>query len=101
MNTDLTQLAERLDALVVPLLTTARQKKELDQTAMSEVRKVIADIADATKQQSDTPKKLVGSLYFIVFSLLSEADHAKNPEPLSTAAWTLQEDLRRVFGPRF
>jgi hypothetical protein len=76
-------------------------EKRIDNAIFSQVRHVISDIAHTVENSDEVPKSLVGTLYFIVFSLLSEADHAKQPETLVAAAWTLQEDLRKVFGPKF
>jgi hypothetical protein len=100
MNDDLTCLATELDAFVTPLLMAARIKKEVDANALAKMRQIIAAISKAYEGRDAVPKKLVGSLYFVVFSLLAEADHAKDPEELSLAAWTIQEDLRKVFGPK-
>ncbi|GEM_PF-4424540 len=101
MNDDLTCLETELDAVVTPLLIAARINKEVDANALEKMRQIIAKISTVCEGRDEVPKKLVGSLYFVVFSLLAEADHARDPENLSLAAWTIQEDLRKVFRPKF
>ena len=102
MNTDkLNSLSVELDGLIPALLVPVRTSKTIDPKILSRFQSLLDEIAAELEPSTEVPKKLVGTLYHVVFSLLGEADHAADPKPIEHVAWDIQERLRRIFGPRF
>ena len=100
MSNDLSQISERFDHAVLDLLGPIRMKKQVDDTALATMTVVLDDLAAALKDQAYVPKKLVGNLWYVFTAILAESGHTKDPAPLLSAAWQIQERLERIFGPR-
>jgi hypothetical protein len=102
MNTDkLNSLSVELDGLITGFLVPVRVSKTIDPKCLARLQSLLDEIGAELEPSIEVPKKLVGTLYAVVFSLLGEADHADDPEPIEHVAWDIQERLRRIFGPRF
>ena len=99
MNEQVSDLVKRFDDVVLQVLEPIHMRKQIDPVAMDELRKVLDGLRMALGAEEYVPRKLVGDLWFVFTSILGEADHAKDPEPLRIAAWDIQERLRRIFGP--
>ena len=93
------ELEARLDKATTALLPGLRTTKRLDALALAEVLDVADEFASALASREDIPRALVGKLWFVFTAILTEADHASEPEPLLDAAWDYQERLRKIFGP--
>jgi len=101
MNEQLIDLTKRFDDLVLQVLEPIHMRKEIDPSAMAELKKVLDELSKALGNEEFVPRKLVGDLWFVFTSILGEADHARNPQPIRLAAWDIQEQLRRIFGPKW
>lgn len=95
------QYEERLDELTTTLLVPLRTEKRLELQALDELCSLVAEQKSAGLFVDTISVRLAGKFWWIFCSMLSEADHAKNPEPILDAAWRYQEELRRAFGPVF
>jgi len=99
MTEKLTELTERFDAIVLDVLGPIRMSKRVDSASMAELLRVLDELATTLADAPSVPRKLVGDLWFIFTSMLAEAGHAKDPQPILAAAWEVQEKLARIFGP--
>jgi hypothetical protein len=62
----------------------------------------VADgFADVLGSEEVVPRELVGKLWFIFTTLLSEAESAPAPDAILDAAWEYSERLQKIFGPDF
>ena len=103
MDYTLEQLEERLGEAAARLLPYLRTSKLIDSTAMTDLLET-ADLIRAKLNEDDlVPRRLTGTLWFIFTSMLTEAGHAHkhSPEPILNAAWSYEERLRKIFGPKF
>ena len=78
-----------------------RISKSIDVDSLKELNKLLSDVTTLYAESEMIPRQLTGNLWFIFTSMLSEAEHTRNLEPILNIAWELQEKLRRIFGPRF
>lgn len=101
MSEPLAALEARLDAVSTALLVPLRADKSLSEAALRDLAKVGADLAALLAGVQLVPVALVGKCWFVSTVLLSEADHARQPDPILDAAWSWQEQLRQAFGPHF
>ncbi len=93
------QFEGRLDELTTALLVPLRTEKRLEVQALDELCSLVAEQRSAGLFADTISVRLAGKYWSIFCSMLAEADHAKNPEPILDAAWRYQEELRRAFGP--
>jgi len=102
MNDNFAQIVNEIDTLTLDLLVPLRSSKTINQKAISQLIIVIDNLSQLLESQAFVPKELVGKLWFIFTSMLSEAEHAKNnKEEIEILAWDIQERLRHLFGPIF
>ena len=99
--TNLDDLNQKLDRIITELLPPIRAEKRVPTDAFNDLLELLDQFEKHLAKEEVVPKVLVGTLWFIFTSVLAEADHAKEPGPILNAAWTLQEKLRVIFGPRF
>lgn len=97
----LDELEARLDRATTALLPALRTTKQVESLALVELLEVADGFAAALDGCDVVPRALVGKLWFVFTAMLTEADHAREPEPILDAAWNFQERLRRTFGPVF
>ncbi len=97
----LDDLEARLDRATSALLPPLRATKRVDSLALVELLEVTDGFSAALHDCACVPRPLVGKLWFVFTAMLTEADHAREPEPILDAAWNLQERLRKIFGPTF
>jgi hypothetical protein len=97
MNKQVVDLTKRFDDIVLQVLEPIHMRKQIDSAAMGELKKVLDELGEVLRHEEYVPRKLVGDLWFVFTSILGEADHSKDPEPLRMAAWDIQERLRRIF----
>lgn len=98
---DLLGVEEDLDRLTTQLLVPLRMSKSIEEEALKELCALVERLEGAIAESGEIPVKLCGKLWFIFTSMLSEAGHARNPEPILDAAWEYQECLSHFFGPHF
>lgn len=91
-------LEERLDTLTTALLLPLRAEKRVDPESMALLLTLGDDLLQAVADRPFVSKALVGKAWFVFTSLLAEADHARDPEPILDA-WSWAEKLRSVYGP--
>lgn len=95
------EMRTALDNAVVELLVPLRMKKEIGGASLENMSRVLDDISVYLANENLVPKELVGELWFVFTSMLSEAEHAQFPDPIIDAAWFIGEKLRVIFGPHF
>jgi hypothetical protein len=96
------QLTQTVDRLGFEIMMPLRTSKQINHTAMNELEKATAQIAELLKDKEEVSKELVGRLYFIFTSMLAEALHARqNREEIELIAWNYVEKLEKIFGPHF
>ena len=95
----LADLSQRFDDVVLRVLEPVHMRKSIDEAAMSELHAVLDELRKVLANEELVPRVLVGHLWFVFTSMLGEADHARNPEPIRNAAWDIAERLRKIFGP--
>lgn len=102
MTKTVEQITVEIDSLMLDVLGPLRTSKTINQTAFTKLKGKIDNLLPMMETQQYVPKELVGKLWFIFTSMLSEAEHAKtNREEIEILAWDIQERLRRLFGPKF
>ena len=79
----------KLDQIITDLLPAIRMDKRIPEKAFNDFKALLDHYEVILKDQSEVPKSLVGSLYFVFTSMLAEADHAKEPDNIITAAWEI------------
>jgi hypothetical protein len=96
------EIAAKVDGLTLDLLGPLRMSKTIDQGALAQLKEALDALGPLWASEEMVSKKLVGNLWFIFTSMLSEAEHARgNREQIEIVAWDIQERLRRLFEPRF
>lgn len=95
------ELNQQIDELVLGILGPACISKQVPQEPLQKLHAILDELAQLLETEDLVPKSLPGRLMFIFSSLLAEAEHAANPEPLLNDAWAIQDKFTRVFGPRF
>jgi hypothetical protein len=98
------EVIEQIDALSSELLLSLRKggrAKQLDKNLFARLTSAVDELGRLLNNETQVSKDLVGTLWFIFTSMLAEADHANDPEPILSAAWDIQERLTRIFGPHF
>ncbi|NOZ12426.1 MAG: hypothetical protein GXO69_02115 [Acidobacteria bacterium] len=96
------QITAEIDSLMLDLLGPLRASKTINQAAFTKLKEKMDNLLPLMETQQQVPKELVGKLWFIFTSMLSEAEHAKtNREEIEILAWDIQERLRCLFGPKF
>ena len=102
MTEEINGIVTEIDALMLDLLGPLRTAKTINTIAFTRLTQAIDRLGPLLEDQSFVPKVLVGKLWFIFTTMLSEAEHARDKrEQIEIAAWDVQERLRRLFGPRF
>lgn len=102
MTEQIDLITNEIDSMLIELLGPLRTTKTINQTAFTKVAEAIDRLQPLIENEVLVPKVLVGKLWFIFTSMLSEAEHAKDKrEEIEFAAWDIQERLRKLFGPRF
>ena len=86
MNEELFDLAKRFDDIVLQVLEPIHMRKQIDSVAMGELKKVLDELGAVLRHEEYVPRRLVGDLWFVFTSILGEADHVNDPEPLRMAA---------------
>lgn len=95
-------ITQQIDSLLLGFLGPLRTQKKINQEVYAQLTQAIDSLMPLLEQQALVPKNLVGKLWFIFTSMLSEAEHAKEQrEQIEAFAWDLQERLRKLFGPHF
>lgn len=103
-DSTLPELQSRLEAVTTRLLLPLRASKTLDEVALGELHSVLDGFAALFSEAHSVPRSLVGNLWFVFTSMLAEAEHARDTQARATieaAAWSVEDRLRRIFGPRF
>jgi hypothetical protein len=102
MTEQIDTITNEIDSLLLDLLGPLRTSKTINQTVFTKVTQALDRLHPLIERETLVPKVLVGKLWFIFTSMLSEAEHAKDKrEQIEIAAWDIQERLRRLFGPQF
>ena len=102
MREEIENIINEIDSLLLDLLGPLRSSKTLNANAIARLTQSLDRLSPLLAEEQLVPKVLVGKLWFIFTSMLSEAEHAKDTrEQIEIAAWDIQERLRRIFGPRF
>ena len=100
--TTIEEITTIIDGLMLDLLGPLRTAKTINQGALTQLTEALDALQPLLELETMVPKNLVGKLWFIFTSMLSEAEHARsNREQIETAAWGIQERLRHLFGPKF
>jgi hypothetical protein len=97
----LEQLEKRLSDAATRLLPYLRTSKLVDSAAMTDLLETVDLIRARLGEDDLVPRRLAGTLWYIFTSMLTEAEHARSPEPILDAAWNYEDRLRRIFGPKF
>ncbi|HEX8255749.1 MAG TPA: hypothetical protein VF846_21600 [Thermoanaerobaculia bacterium] len=93
------QLKSRFDRIVIDVLGPLRSTKQINREAVDALTALLDELRLLLADEEYVPRTFVGELWFVFTAMLSEADHAKDPEPILIDAWTVAERLRRIFGP--
>ena len=102
MTEQINSITNEIDSLLLDFLGPLRTSKTINQSIFFKVTQAIDRLQPLIDRETLVPKVLVGKLWFIFTSMLSEAEHAKDKrEQIEIAAWDIQERLRRLFGPQF
>lgn len=97
-------LIDELEKQSASLVLRARMDKTVDDAALQKVLTLIPSIQAQFGESNLVPFKAVGHALFAFTGLLSEAMHARNEtsrDLLVAAAWQVEEQLVRVFGPSY
>jgi hypothetical protein len=94
---ELAALEEELDRLTTQLLLELRMSKLVNTMVMLELLEVTDRFGKILADEDQVPRRLVGKLWFIFAAMLTEADHARAPEPILEAAWEYHERLQAIF----
>ena len=101
-NERLSQLVSKLDRLILEVLVPLRSSKTIDSAVFQRLESALSELGDALHDEELVPKALAGNLLFLFTTMLTEAEHAKEGrQAIETAAWAIEESLRRIFGPHF
>jgi hypothetical protein len=103
-ETNLEAVTQEIDGAALDVLGPLRMTKTLNDAAWAKLLSAVDRVAVMLKPEQVVPKKLVGTLWFIFTSMLTEADHSRDPrhrEKIEMTAWDFAERLRRIFGPSF
>jgi hypothetical protein len=92
---------DRLDRLTTSVLIPLRTEKRVVTEDIDELCRLVATARDEGLFRGSIEVRLAGKFWSIFCSMLAEADHARDPDPILNAAWRYQEELRRSFGPVF
>lgn len=95
------QFESQLDRLTTDLLVPLRTDKLLVVEHLDSLCELVATARRAGLFGDLIELRLVGKLWYVFCAFLTEADHARDPDPILNAAWRYQEELRRTFGPTF
>jgi hypothetical protein len=90
---------ERLDELLPLILVPLRLEKRVVNEALDELCDLVVEQKASGLFTGSIDVAFAGTLWDIFCSMLAEADHARDPEPILDAAWRYQEELRQAFGP--
>lgn len=101
--TEVMDFESRLDDLTTAVLMPLRSDKEVNRAALAELRSLVVEIGTSGVFEQTVPTTFAGKLWFVFYSMLDEADHARsNASAIRSAAAGYQESLRtEIFGPRF
>ena len=97
-------VAKEIDLVVLDVLGPLRTSKTVNEAAHARLGVAVDRLGVLLESESLVPKKVVGSLWFIFTSMLTEAEQARDPkqrEKIEMTAWDFAERLRRIFGPKF
>ncbi len=95
------ELENRLDTLTTAILLPLRASKHVDRQAMDQLSQFVADLISEVGDAPVIPRRLAGKLWFIFTQMLSEADHTRSPGEILHSAWRYQDQLQKLFGPRY
>jgi hypothetical protein len=95
------ELEAQLDALTTAILPPMRATKYVDQDAFAQLGQLVSDLIREIGDSPDIPRRLAGKLWFIFTQALAEADHSRSPDEILQYAWSYQDQLQKLFGPRF
>jgi hypothetical protein len=102
MNEQIDNITCEIDSLILDLMCPLRMSKTINQVAFTKLTQAMDRLQPLIDQETFVPKVLVGKLWFIFTSMLSEAEHAKDKrEEIEILAWDIEERLRELFGPHF
>lgn len=99
--TQIEELEARLDTLAIALLVPMRTSKHVDPQILGNLNNLVKDLISEIGDALVIERHLAGKLWFIFTQMLTEADHARSPEEILRSAWSYQEQLQKLFGPRF
>lgn len=97
-------LVDELERQSTSLVLRARMDKTVDDAALQAVVALIQSIPAQFGATNLVPFNVVGHALFAFTGLLSESTHARNEfarDSLTAAAWQVEEQLARVFGPSY
>lgn len=95
----ISHIEHRLDQLTLSLILPLRTEKRLVVEDLDALCALVATGRNDGLFDGLIDVKLAGKFWDVFCSMLAEADHAREPEPILDAAWRYQEELRRAFGP--
>ncbi len=96
MNT-LDHLEEQAQRLMLDILVPLRTEKKLNRPAIESLCSLIQAFGEATVNHDLIPKFFMVCFFDVFTSMLAEAEHASDPEPILDAAWEIEERLSSVF----
>jgi hypothetical protein len=82
-------------------LPELRAAKTVNEGALAELLLLTDELSQHRDEIESLSRVLAGKLWFVFSAMLTEAEHARDPESILDAAWNYQENLRRFFGPSF
>src|SRR6476619_3181796 len=97
--TDLSDIEQRLVAVVHTVVLPLRVSKRVDPEAVEQLMAVGRDLAQVTPYAEMIPRSLVGTSLFVFTAMLAAAEHAEQPEPILDVAWQWEGNLREACGP--
>lgn len=90
------QLREKITGFILDLRMGGQDKK-IDKNLYDGVISHIRRFKSENASRPEILKADAGILFYLFESLLSEALHAKEPEPLNECAWAVSEEIRLVL----
>jgi hypothetical protein len=98
MSNRIAEIEAEIDHLVPGLLGPLRMSKEIDEIAFARLYALLEELQGVVEPEAVVTRSLAGLLFLIFTSILAEADHCPNPDPLLNEAWKVAGYVRRIFG---
>jgi hypothetical protein len=98
MSQRLAEIEAEIDGLVLDLLGPLRMSKEVNENAFTRLYVLLDELKTTIQSEEWISRGLAGLLFTIFTSILAEADHCRNPEPLLMEAWKVAGYMRKIYG---